>query len=56
MEQRKKVEIEYYDKKAEDWLGEASEEKWQSDFEGFLGAKRLWEWENEFWLRKIGYL
>ncbi|MBI2623665.1 MAG: hypothetical protein HYW65_03800 [Candidatus Liptonbacteria bacterium] len=29
---------------------------WQSDFEAFLGAKRLWEWENEFWLKKIGYL
>ena len=29
---------------------------WRSDFEAFLGAKRLWEWENEFWLKKIGYL
>ena len=29
---------------------------WQNDFEAFLGAKRLWEWENEFWLKKIGYL
>ena len=29
---------------------------WKSDFEAFLGAKRLWEWENEFWLKKIGYL
>jgi hypothetical protein len=29
---------------------------WQEDFEGFLGAKRLWEWENEFWLKRIGYL
>ncbi len=29
---------------------------WQSDFEAFLGAKRLWEWENEFWLKKAGYL
>lgn len=29
---------------------------WKSDFEGFLGAKRLWEWENEWWLKKIGYL
>lgn len=26
-----------------------------ADFEGFLGAKRLWEWENETWLREIGY-
>ncbi|HTY39573.1 MAG TPA: hypothetical protein VMC43_00575 [Candidatus Paceibacterota bacterium] len=29
---------------------------WQTDFEGFLGAKKLWEWENENWLKKIGYL
>ncbi len=29
---------------------------WQTDFEGFLGAKRLWEWDNEDWLKKIGYL
>ena len=29
---------------------------WKEDFEAFLGAKKLWEWENEFWLRKIGYL
>lgn len=29
---------------------------WQSDFEAFLGAKRLWEWENEGWLKEIGYL
>lgn len=29
---------------------------WESDFEAFLGAKKLWEWENENWLRKIGYL
>jgi len=28
----------------------------QNDFEAFLGAKRLWEWENEFILKKIGYL
>src|SRR3989339_13408 len=26
------------------------------DFEAFLGAKKLWEWENSFWLKKIGYL
>jgi hypothetical protein len=26
------------------------------DFEGFLGAKKLWEWENENWLKEIGYL
>lgn len=29
---------------------------WQDDFEGFLGAKALWEWENSWWLRKAGYL
>lgn len=29
---------------------------WQNDFRAFLAAKRLWEWENEFWLKKIGYL
>lgn len=29
---------------------------WRKDFEGFLGAKSLWEWENSFWLKKAGYL
>lgn len=29
---------------------------WKNDFDAFLGAKRLWEWENEYWLKKIGYL
>ncbi len=29
---------------------------WQDDFEAFLGAKKLWEWENSDWLKKIGYL
>ncbi len=29
---------------------------WREDFEAFLAAKRLWEWENEYWLEKIGYL
>ncbi len=29
---------------------------WQNDFEAFLGAKRLWEWENEDWLKRVGYL
>ncbi len=29
---------------------------WQADFEAFLGAKKLWEWENDYWLKKIGYL
>jgi hypothetical protein len=30
--------------------------KWENDFSAFLGAKRLWEWENEEWLTKVGYL
>ncbi|MDE2019692.1 MAG: hypothetical protein KGJ13_05105 [Patescibacteria group bacterium] len=29
---------------------------WQNDFQAFLGAKRLWEWENETWLKRTGYL
>jgi hypothetical protein len=29
---------------------------WQNDFEAFLGAKKLWEWENESWLKKVNYL
>jgi hypothetical protein len=29
---------------------------WQNDFQAFLAAKKLWEWENDHWLRKIGYL
>ncbi len=29
---------------------------WQKDFEAFLGAKKLWEWENDYQLKKIGYL
>lgn len=29
---------------------------WENDFEAFLGAKKLWEWENEKWLKEIGYL
>jgi len=28
----------------------------ESDFEAFLGAKRLWEWEHEEILKQIGYL
>lgn len=35
MEERKKREIEYYDKKARDWLKETPDEKWKGDFEGF---------------------
>lgn len=29
---------------------------WQNDFDAFLGAKKLWEWENDYWLRNIGYI
>ena len=29
---------------------------WKNDFEAFLSAKKLWEWENDYWLRQIGYL
>ncbi len=35
IEERKQKEIEYYDKKAEEWLKEYSEKEWQTDFEGF---------------------
>lgn len=30
--------------------------RWEDDFGGFLGAKKLWEWENGEILEKIGYL
>lgn len=29
---------------------------WRPDYHAFLGAKRLWEWENHDVLRQIGYL
>lgn len=29
---------------------------WEGDFKAFLGAKALWEWENEAILKEIGYL
>ncbi len=29
---------------------------WKSDYKAFLAAKYLWQWENEYMLRKIGYL
>ena len=28
---------------------------WKDDFKAFLGAKALWEWEHNDWLRRIGY-
>lgn len=29
---------------------------WRDDYSAFLAAKKLWEWENESWLKKIGYI
>lgn len=29
---------------------------WQEDYHAFLGAKKLWEWENVEWLKKAGYV
>jgi hypothetical protein len=29
---------------------------WKEDYKAFLGAKKLWEWENEYWLKQVGYL
>ncbi|MDO8516356.1 MAG: hypothetical protein Q7S28_03840 [bacterium] len=29
---------------------------WHDDFQAFLGAKKLWEWEDSEWLKKIGYI
>ena len=29
---------------------------WHDDFQAFLGAKKLWEWEHDYWLRKIRYV
>lgn len=29
---------------------------WHDDFQAFLGAKKLWEWENDYFLKKVGYL
>ena len=26
------------------------------DVKAFLAAKTLWEWENDYWLRQVGYL
>lgn len=28
----------------------------EDDYAAFLGAKKLWEWENERWLKELGYL
>jgi len=28
---------------------------WKEDFAAFIGAKKLWEWENSDWLKQVGY-
>lgn len=67
---RKKIKIPWngkgYDLKAKNCEHQWSELKgdieikefpsWQEDFKAFLGAKKLWEWENEYWLKQVGYL
>ena len=67
---RKKIKLPWngknYDYKAKTCEHEWSELKgdvelkefpyWQDDFKAFLGAKKLWEWENEYWLKEAGYL
>lgn len=58
MEPRKKLEIEYYDKKARGWLKTASKKNWQSDFEGFgpaaLSSYRFcYQWLKENCRNKI---
>lgn len=30
--------------------------EWEKDYHAFLGAKKLWEWENDEILKQIGYL
>jgi len=30
--------------------------EWENDYAAFLGAKKLWEWENENWLSAAGYI
>lgn len=29
---------------------------WREDYKAFQAAKKLWEWENDYWLRQVGYL
>lgn len=29
---------------------------WKEDYKAFLAAKKLWEWENEYWLKQAGYI
>lgn len=63
---REKIKIDWKNPMAKTCAHEWSEVKgdvefkecpyWQNDFEAFLGAKKLWEWENEYWLEKAGYI
>lgn len=55
MEERKRLEIEYYDKKAGEWL---KKKKWDSDFEGFepsilVSIKFCYNWLKEHCQNKV---
>lgn len=63
---REKIKLDWKNRLAKNCVHEWSELRgdielqefpyWQDDFQAFLGAKRLWEWENDSWLKKVGYL
>lgn len=63
---REKIKIQWNNQQMKNCIHQWSEIKgeaelkefpyWQDDFQAFLGAKKLWEWENMFWLKEIGYL
>lgn len=63
---REKIKLNWRNSKAKNCIHEWSDMQgeielqefpyWQTDFEAFLGAKKLWEWENDVWLKKAGYL
>lgn len=40
----------------EGWIELQEFPYWHEDFEAFLGAKKLWEWENVEMLKQVGYL
>ncbi len=50
---RKDCEHEWSEVKGEVELQESP--YWREDYQAFLGAKKLWEWENGYWLRQAGY-
>lgn len=66
---RKKIKLpwngKYYDFRAKACEHEWSELRgdielkefpyWREDYKAFLGAKKLWEWENEYWLKQLSY-